>query len=217
MDLAEDRAREQGLQPIKQITPRPSRRDKERQRDREKVQVVTSRSSSSQVVMAAEAPLKPLQLQVARIRQEEEDSWISGEELYTEGSSDDEGAAHAHAPTHAHPHPHFKLPASPAPRVPGKLIPPKSPVEPPPSTTPSAASEPAEQTDPHLTETTRRLSLMGLENAEKPTTPTPTPKDAEEVEEQEEVMLWRPKRGSIKLPHIDLDPPAPSLLEQVSG
>ena len=25
-----------------------------------------------------------------------------------------------------------------------------------------------------------------------------------QVEEQEEIMLWRPKRGSIKLPHIDL-------------
>lgn len=171
---------------------------------------------SLRVVMSAEAPLKPRQLQVARIRQEEEDSWISGEELYTEGSSDDEGGVHAHSHPHAHPHPHIRTSASPAPHASAKADPPKSPVKCPPSTTPSAASEPAEQTDPHLTETTRRLSLMGLEKVES-AAHTPATKDADEVEEQEEVMLWRPKRGSIKLPHIELDPPAPSLLEQVSG
>ncbi|KAK8375979.1 hypothetical protein O3P69_008598 [Scylla paramamosain] len=111
----------------------------------------------------------------------------------------------------------IRITASPTPHTPTKADSPKSPViQPSLSTTPSAASEPAEQTDPHLTETTRRLSLMGLEKIES-VAKTPTSKDADEVEEQEEVMLWRPKRGSIKLPHIELDPPAPSLLEQVSG
>ncbi|XP_063865304.1 uncharacterized protein LOC135103156 [Scylla paramamosain] len=170
--------------------------------------------------MSTEASIKPRQLQVARIRQEEEDSWISGEELYTEGSSDDEGGVHAHAHAHVHSHSQrqpIRITASPTPHTPTKADSPKSPViQPSLSTTPSAASEPAEQTDPHLTETTRRLSLMGLEKVES-VAKTPTSKDADEVEEQEEVMLWRPKRGSIKLPHIELDPPAPSLLEQVSG
>nr|XP_045583100.1 uncharacterized protein LOC123746010 [Procambarus clarkii] len=154
-----------------------------------------------------ETSLKPRQLQVTRLRrEEEEESWISGEELYTEGSSDDE-AAHARSPAHHHAHhphqlpDHSKYPAHPTP----------------PTTPPSAASEPAQQNDPHLTETTRRLSLMGLEKVGEAAHTPSSSIDAEEVEEQEEVMLWRPKRGSIKLPHVELDPPASALLEQVSG
>ena len=79
--------------------------------------------------------------------QEEEDSWISGEELYTEGSSDDEGGvhAHAHAHVHTHPHPHIRIPSSPSPHASANVDLPKSPVQPSLSTTPSAASEPAEQ------------------------------------------------------------------------
>ncbi|KAG0697479.1 hypothetical protein GWK47_026312 [Chionoecetes opilio] len=148
-------------------------------------------------------------------KDEEEDSWISGEELYTEGSSDDEAGGHTHAHPHAHTHTHTRSPASappPASTTPEAL---KSPGQRPLPTTPSAASEPALQSDPHLTETTRRLSLMGLEQVGAAAQGSTT--QAEEVEEQEEVMLWRPKRGSIKLPHIDLDPPAPALLSQVSG
>ncbi|KAK8752055.1 hypothetical protein OTU49_011828 [Cherax quadricarinatus] len=154
-------------------------------------------------VAATEASLKPRQLQVARLRrEEEEESWISGEELYTEGSSEDE-AAHSRSPAH---HPtHHPLP----------LQDHKCHTTPP-TTPPAAASEPAQQNDPHLTETTRRLSMMGLENVQGTQKPTSS-MEPEEVEEQEEVMLWRPKRGSIKLPHVELDPPSSGLLEQVSG
>lgn len=58
--------------------------------------------------------------------------------------------------------------------------------------------------------------MMGLENVQGTQKPTSS-MEPEEVEEQEEVMLWRPKRGSIKLPHVELDPPSSGLLEQVSG
>ncbi|XP_042227523.1 uncharacterized protein LOC121869970 [Homarus americanus] len=159
-----------------------------------------------------EASLKPRQLQVTRLRrEEEEESWISGEELYTEGSSDDEAApGHSRSPAH-HPHPLHKE------QLTADQSKNSSTHDSPPTTPPSAASEPAQQNDPHLTETTRRLSLMGLENVENVESPTASTTDTEEVEEQEEVMLWRPKRGSIKLPHVELDPPSSSLLEQVSG
>ncbi|XP_037798774.1 forkhead box protein B2-like [Penaeus monodon] len=174
----------------------------------------------------SEVNLKPRQVTRLR-REEEEESWISGEELYTEGSSEDEGAsssssahAHAHAHTqahtHSHAHAHAHAHARHIPQADHKRtcpVPPHSP----PTTPPSAASEPAQQDDPHLTETTRRLSQMGLDQStDSSGAMGGTGTEGDEVEEQEEVMLWRPKRGSIKLPHVDLDPPAP-LLEQVSG
>lgn len=167
---------------------------------------------------ATEPTLKPRQLQVARLRrEEEEESWISGEELYTEGSSDDEAisqghckspAHHHHHHHHHHPKPPTNLPLDDQPKKVGPL-PSTSPKSP-----PLATSEPAAQDDPHLTETTRRLSLMGVEEAGAVKV-SPRATD-EQVEEQEDVMLWRPKRGSIKLPHIELDPPS-TPLQQVSG
>lgn len=158
----------------------------------------------------SEVNLKPRQVTRLR-REEEEESWISGEELYTEGSSEDEGASSSSS-AHAHAHAHARhIPQADHKRT--CPVPPHSP----PTTPPSAASEPAQQDDPHLTETTRRLSQMGLDQStDSSGAMGGTGTEGDEVEEQEEVMLWRPKRGSIKLPHVDLDPPAP-LLEQVSG
>ncbi|XP_047478390.1 uncharacterized protein LOC125031551 [Penaeus chinensis] len=158
----------------------------------------------------SEVNLKPRQVTRLR-REEEEESWISGEELYTEGSSEDEGASSSSS---AHSH------ARHIPQADHKRTC-HVPTHSPPTTPPSAASEPAQQDDPHLTETTRRLSQMGLDQSTDSGAIGGTGNESDEVrvelvEEQEEVMLWRPKRGSIKLPHVDLDPPAP-LLEQVSG
>ncbi|XP_068221957.1 uncharacterized protein [Palaemon carinicauda] len=150
-----------------------------------------------------------------QFQQEEEESWISGEELYTEGSSDDETSSQGHckSPAHHHhqhhsPKPPLHLPLADKPKKVGPL-PSTSPKSPPLST-----SEPAAQDDPHLTETTRRLSLMGVEEAAA--VKVSARATDEQVEEQEDVMLWRPKRGSIKLPHIELDPPS-TPLQQVSG
>ncbi|XP_071515358.1 uncharacterized protein [Panulirus ornatus] len=157
---------------------------------------------------ATESTIKPRQLQVTRLRrEEEEESWISGEELYTEGSSEDEAAAsatHARSPIH---HPLADLPkgggADPPPPPTTTNTPPPTTTtghqhhhhhhhhhhqpshhhhhQSPPTTPPSAASEPAQQNDPHLTETTRRLSLMGLENVESRQQQPAASADTEEV------------------------------------
>lgn len=147
--------------------------------------------------------VKPRQLQVTRIRQEEEESWISSEELHTDGSSDDEmgrwGGKHTHPHHHLlhhipHPLPH-RLPTSSPLASSGPLASPHPP---------STASEPASQDSPHLTETTRRLSELGVE--ESPLlqgAPPDSPSTQEDcVEEQEDIMLWRPKRGSLKLTEL---------------
>jgi len=112
--------------------------------------------------------------QLAKLRLEEEESWISSEELHTEGSTDDE------APTACSPYtlpPHRILAKSAttggSPRV---LKPhpsmPKSPI-------------------------TRSRS-----DGAPPLGPIPT---SDDTEEQEDIMLWRPKRGSLKLPQFHLD------------
>ncbi|CAL4065916.1 unnamed protein product, partial [Meganyctiphanes norvegica] len=149
----------------------------------------------------------------------------SGEELYTEGSSEDEnshhhqhgGHSHHHHLHHHHHHGHHSpsmisnQEAAPIISLQDKQ---SSDLKSKCSTTTedapniASASEPAMQEQPHLTETTRRLSLMGIDE-------TVTHEGAmggeqhDLLEEQEEIMLWRPKRGSLKLPHIELDPPSP--------
>lgn len=168
---------------------------------------------------ATEPTLKPRQLQVTRLRrEEEEESWISGEELYTEGSSDDEATlhhAHSRSPGHHHSHPPPMCPSHLPLNDQSKKEGTSSHNSP--ETPPSAASEPATQDDPHLTETTRRLSQMGVEEAVALKDAASAADPEQVVEEQEEVMLWRPKRGSIKLPHIELDPPSSLVQQQVSG
>ncbi|XP_042893774.1 uncharacterized protein LOC122267714 [Penaeus japonicus] len=136
----------------------------------------------------SEVNLKPRQVTRLR-REEEEESWISGEELYTEGSSEDEGAsssssAHAHA-RHIPQADHMRT----CPVVP--------PSHSPPTTPPSAASEPAQQNDPHLTDDQRLRKWVWIK-----------------VEEQEEVML-KTKRGIIASSWNQRS--SCSSLEQVSG
>ncbi|KAB7496137.1 hypothetical protein Anas_07280 [Armadillidium nasatum] len=73
------------------------------------------------------------------------------------------------------------------------------------------SSEPVLRDEPHLTETTRRFSQMGVELPQRSQqelrghTEQDRKEGEEKVEEQEEVMLWRPKRGSLKLPRLDVD------------
>ncbi|XP_018008721.1 uncharacterized protein LOC108666374 [Hyalella azteca] len=155
---------------------------------------------------AAVTEAKPRQLQVARLLQEEEESWISSEELYTDGSSDEELAKGSSGRSIHSSIPHQ---SSTSPRL---VLGMRNARRPFPSPGPPAtASEPAVQDAPHLTETTRRLSMLGL-HQEAPRHPAAAAgadrcyKDRQdkEMEEQEDIMLWRPKRGSLKLPHIDL-------------
>lgn len=132
---------------------------------------------------AVVSEVKPRQLQVSRLRQEEEESWISSEELHTDGSSDEETLHH----THHQPHHHTVSPLA-------------SVVTTPP---PPTASEPASQDAPHLTETTRRLSELGIEELPSFQAATKDSDAQQDTAEQEHIMLWRPKRGSLKFPQLD--------------
>ncbi|KAF2362832.1 hypothetical protein FHG87_006414 [Trinorchestia longiramus] len=155
---------------------------------------------------AALSEAKPRQLQVARLRQEEEESWISSEELHTDGSSDEDCAKGNSRFFHSYlPASQLTLPAQNCFSLGEKSARRGLPCTAP----PAAASEPATQDAPHLTETTRRLTELGFKESSSATYTravgtTREDRLHDEMEEQEDIMLWRPKRGSLKLPHIDL-------------
>jgi len=122
--------------------------------------------------------------QLAKLRLEEEESWISSEELGTDGSTDDE----APAPCTPYPLPPHRilgrsLTTSGTTRTlkPRPLVRPKSPI------------------------------IRSRSDGCPPLGPMPS---SDDTEEQEDIMLWRPKRGSLKLPHFHA---TPETSEQMPG
>ncbi|PSN35355.1 hypothetical protein C0J52_11504 [Blattella germanica] len=124
-----------------------------------------------------EALRKLAQLQIERLKkEEEEEQWISGEELYTEGSSDeDDSALRAKKRTDGRARKHRRAtPGKEARRKQGH----QKSVSPQPPTT-----------------STESVSKSGMSPPELKL------EESAVVEEQIEIS-WRPKRGSIKLPNL---------------
>lgn len=144
-----------------------------------------------------EALKKLAQLQIDRLREEEEEQWISGEELYTEGSSeddDDDTASRNKRRTGGRARKHRRV--APGKDTRSKQVRYKSNV------TPSTVGSSGE-----LSVIPPEVKLESL---------TLTAEDSHESQPQEENMpmtnfdeqieqikiSWRPKRGSIKLPNL---------------
>lgn len=128
------------------------------------------------------------QLQIERLKKEEdEDQWISGEELYTEGSSDEDDTAVRNkrrkhrrgtpSKEGRHKQPQHKKPSQP-------------------STSSDSGGKASGINPPELK--FESLSLAGEESHKEASMLV------SDKEEQIEIS-WRPKRGSIKLPNLNAE------------